>query len=264
MQPSPTWKAPKGLFELPSPEPVAEPEPEAETSTGVLIPTEAPAVDLVVPERVGSVVDIAKAKRGREGIEVSVTYPAEPGLYRLVPTLHTPSGVAYDAATQALLTPVLVRIGGKIAVAYGAPATLTLNSGMEAAIPVRVLNSGSEAWDLAVTLGPGQGGDDPANGYHTSRFPAVLTGTWVSTTAAPVPVASSTELDASIAGPGGSVAVTLAVTAPESPGEYLLLLDTISPTRGPLSALGSAPALVRVTVTDPGASPSSELPQRGG
>jgi hypothetical protein len=181
-----------------------------------------------------------------------------------VPTLHTPSGVAYDAATQALLTPVLVRIGGEIAVAYGAPATLTLNAGMEASIPVRVLNSGSEAWDLAVTLGPGQGGDDPANGYHTSRFPAVLTGTWVSTTAAPVPTPATAELDASIAGPGGSVAVALEVTAPDAPGEYLLLLDTISPTRGPLSALGSAPAIVRVTVTDAAASPTLAPPQRAG
>ena len=79
---------------------------------------------------------------------------------------------------------------GKIAVAYGAPPTLTLNAGMEAAIPVRVLNSGSEAWDLSVTLAPGEGTDDPASGYHTSRFPAVLTGTWVSTTAAPVPAAT--------------------------------------------------------------------------
>ena len=256
------------MFTLPSQQPAFEPEPTHDPAgteaSGVVIPTEAPAVDLVVPERTGSVVDIAKATRGPGGIEVAVTYPTEPGLYRLVPTLHTPSGVAYDAATQAMLTPVLVRIGGEIAVAYGAPATLTLNAGMEASIPVRVLNSGSEAWDLSVTLGPGQGGDDPTAGYHTSRFPAILTGTWVSTTSAPVPAAASTELDATIAGPGGSVAVALDVTAPDSPGEYLLLLDTISPTSGPLSALGSAPALVRVTVTEAAPDPTPVPPQRAG
>jgi hypothetical protein len=253
-KPSPTWAPPKGMFTLPSQQPAFEPDPTdapaSEESTGVVIPTEAPAVDLVVPERTGSVVVTTKATRGPGGIEVAVTYPTEPGLYRLVPTLHTPSGVAYDAATQAMLTPVLVRIGGEIAVAYGAPTNLILNAGMEASIPVRVLNSGSQAWDLSVTLGPGEGGDDPTSGYHTSRFPAILTGTWVSTTSAPVPAAASTELDATIAGPGGSVAVALDVTAPDSPGEYLLLLDTISPTSGPLSALGSAPALVRVTVTE--------------
>jgi hypothetical protein len=135
---------------------------------------------------------------------------------------------------------------------------------MDASVPVRVLNSGSEAWDVSVTLGPGEAGGDPATGYHTSRFPAVLTGTWVSTTAAPVPAASSTELDAAIAGPGGSVAVTLDITAPDAPGDYLLLLDTISPTRGPLSALGSAPAIVRVTVTDAPPDPTPAPPQRRG
>ena len=117
---------------------------------------------------------------------------------------------------------------------------------MEAAIPVRVLNSGSEPWDVSVTLQPGQAGDES---YHTSQFAAVLTGTWVSTTAAPVPAAASAELDPAVAGPGGAVSVTIGVTAPDAPGEYLLLLDTISPSRGALSALGSAPAIVRVTVT---------------
>jgi hypothetical protein len=237
---------------------------QADGEAEVVIPSEAPAVDLVVPERVGSVVNLAKAKAGPGGIEVAATYPAEPGLYRLVPTLHTPSGVAYDAATQALLTPVLVRIGGKIAVAYGAPANLTLHAGMDAKVPVRVLNSGSETWDLSVTLGPGEGGSEQASGYHTSRFPAVLTATWVSTTAAPVPAATSAELDSAIAGPGGSVAVSLDVVAPDTPGDYLLLLDTISPNRGPLSALGSAPALVRVTVTEAPPDPTPIPPQRRG
>ncbi|HEX5827340.1 MAG TPA: hypothetical protein VFY23_07455 [Candidatus Limnocylindrales bacterium] len=259
--PSATPTVNRGLFTLPeketAPEPVA-PEPEPGT---VAIPTEAPAVDLVVAERQGSVVEPVAAKSTADGLAVDVTFPTAPGLYRLVPTLHTPTGEAYDAATQAMLTPVLVRIGGKIAVAYGAPATLTLPAGMEAAIPVRVLNSGSERWDLSVTLQPGEAGDEA---YHTSEFPAVLTGTWVSTTAAPVPAASSAELDTTIAGPGGDVSVTLDITAPASPGEYLLLLDTISPTRGALSALGSTPALVRVTVTESIPSPSPVPPQRKG
>jgi len=237
---------PHGLFQLPPKTTVEDPSPAP--SVPVVIPQDAPAVDLVVPERTGSLVEPERAKVVDGGLSVPATFPTEPGLYRLVPTLHTPSGVAFDAATQALLTPVLVRIGGKIAVAYGAPATLTLAAGMTASVPVRVLNSGSEAWDLSVTLQPGQEGDP---GYHTSTFPAVLTGTWVSTTAAPVPAAVTADLDSSIAGPGGDVSVTLDVTAPGAPGVYLLLLDTISPSRGSLSALGSAPALIRVTVTGP-------------
>jgi hypothetical protein len=250
---------PHGLFQLPAGTASGTEDPAA--SPEVVIPDEAPAVDLVVPERQGSVVEPKPAKRAADGLAVDITFPTAPGLYRLVPTLHTPSGVAYDAATQALLTPVLVRIGGRIAVAYGAPAALTLAANMRASIPVRVLNSGSESWDVSLTLKPGEGGESE---YHTAAFSAVLTGTWVSTTAAPVPAASSVELDQAIKGPGGDVSVALDVTAPSAPGEYLLLLDTVSPTRGPLSALGSAPALIRVTVTDPGPSPTPVPPQRQG
>ena len=208
---------------------------------------------------------IAKATRGPGGIEVAVTYPTEPGLYRLVPTLHTPSGVAYDAATQAMLTPVLVRIGGEIAVAYGAPTNLTLNAGMEASIPVRVLNSGSEAWDLSVTLGPRPGRRRP-----DERLPHVpLPGDPDRRPGSRPPPPRSRRPRAPSStprspGPGGSVAVALDVTAPDSPGEYLLLLDTISPTSGPLSALGSAPALVRVTVTEAPPDPTPVPPQRAG
>jgi hypothetical protein len=60
------------------------------------------------------------------------------------------------------------------------------------------------------------------------------------------------------------VAVSLDVVAPDTPGDYLLLLDTISPNRGPLSALGSAPALVRVTVTEAPPDPTPIPPQRRG
>lgn len=262
--PTSTATVKHGLFQLPgggtsTSDPAGPAGPAASSVPQAVIPQEAPAVDLVVPERQGSVVEPKAAKRTGNGLAVDVTFPTQPGLYRLVPTLHTPDGTAYDAATQALLTPVLVRIGGRIAVAYGAPAALTIPASMDVTVPVRVLNSGSEAWDVSLTLQPGQGG---GTGYHTSAFHAVLTGTWVSTTGAPVPAPSSAELDPSIAGPGGDVSVTLAVTAPSAPGEYLLLLDTISPARGSLSALGSAPALVRVTVTDPGPSPTPIPPQR--
>jgi hypothetical protein len=53
--------------------------------------------------------------------------------------------------------------------------------------------------------------------------------------------------------PGGSAQVNLALTAPADPGDYLLLLDVVSPAVGPLSSVGSQPAIVRVTV---GAAPT--------
>ena len=112
--------------------------------------SEAPEVDLVVPEQIGSVVKPVRASRGAGGLGLDVTYPEAPGLYRLTATLHTPEGVAYDAATQALLVPVLVRVGGAMAVAYGAPATLSATAGVSASLPVRVLNAGASRWDQVV------------------------------------------------------------------------------------------------------------------
>jgi hypothetical protein len=44
------------------------------------------------------------------------------------------------------------------------------------------------------------------------------------------------------------VGASLGLTVPEAPGEYLLLLDVVTPERGSLVASGLAPALVRVTV----------------
>ena len=101
---------PRGMFTLPDVDPTADPSATAEQPSPraeVVIPTEAPAVDLVVPERTGSVVVLGKVTRGDGGISVAAAYPEAPGLYRLVPTLHTPSGEAYDEATQAAAHPGL-------------------------------------------------------------------------------------------------------------------------------------------------------------
>jgi hypothetical protein len=258
------YVAPRGLFTLPT-DPAPDPSPVAQQRrTEVIIPTEAPAVDLVVPERIGSVVAVGKVKRAGGGIAVEAEYPDVPGLYRLVPTLHTPSGEAYDAATQGLLTPVFVRVGGSVGVAYGAPSSLSLPALTTAVLPVRIVNSGSEAWDAYVTTPPGDDeGEQLPNGRLT-RLSATLTATWISATGLPVPVSSTAVLDPDIAGPGADVAVTLGIQAPEAAGDYLLLLDVVSAAHGPLSALGSAPAIIRVTVTDPIPSPTPIPPQREG
>jgi hypothetical protein len=253
------------MFSLP--ETVATPEPapvDVQADPAAAIPVEAPTVDLVVPERLGTVVDLVPASRVEAGLAVATTYPDAPGLYRLVPTLHTPSGEAYDAATQALLTPVFVRVGGAVAVAYGAPASLDLAAASTAVLPVRVLNAGSEAWDQFVTTAPGEGEDEDEAGPNgrITHLPATLTATWVSAHGHPVPSASVAALDPDISGPGTEVEVVLGLEAPETPGEYLLLLDVVSPALGPLSALGTAPALVRVTVTEPIPEPTAVPPQR--
>lgn len=220
----------------------------------------APQVDLVAPEHLGDVVNVGPAKRTREGLAIEVTYPSAPGMYRLVTTLHTPSGTAYDASTQELLTAVIVHVGGPVAVAYGAPATLSAPAGSRVSLPVRVVNSGSEAWDAESAEQPDLDGDALLIWLASSRIPARLFGTWVSTgdAGSDLPEPLYTVLDLSVSAPGGSGEVLLAAVAPAEPGEYLLLLDVVSPDRGPLSAFGNEPAIVRATITAPDPTPSPE------
>jgi len=228
----------------------------------------APEVDLVVPEQIGSVVEPARAGRTASGLRLDVRYPVAPGLYRLSAMLHTPEGVAYDAATQALLTPVIVRVGGPIAAAYGAPATLTLQADSLTGVPVRVVNAGSRRWDLVETAPVSLVAGEAFVPSRTTVVPARLVATWVSADGLPVPDPISVVLDPSVAAPGGASEALLTLVAPAGAGEYLVLLDVVSPANGPLSAVGSAPAIIRVSVGEapspapsPSPSPVTILPQ---
>ena len=88
-----------------------------------------------------------RRQRTGKGLNVGVTYPSAPGLYRLVVTLHNSTGVAYDAPTQSKLTSALVRVGGLYSAAFGAPTSLALAAGSTSTVGVRVVNAGSQGWD---------------------------------------------------------------------------------------------------------------------
>ncbi len=246
----------------PGPTPVTIPEP-----TPTLSPA-APEVDLVVPEQVGTVVTPAKAVRGARGLSLQVTYPPVPGLYRLTATLHTPEGVAYDAATQAMLTPVIVRVGGTRAVAYGAPSTLVVTAGQASEVAVRVLNAGAMRWDQVVTAAPNRIAGEEGLELRTTTLPAHLVATWVAGDGAAVPAPVTSRLDDGVYAPGGAVQAVLALQAPDVAGSYLLILDVLTPESGPMSALGSAPAIIRITVNaappTPTAPKTPVAPQRQG
>ncbi len=218
----------------PAPSPMPSPSP---------VPV-APAIDLVVAEQAGAVVEPVRSVPGPGGITLDVRYPTAPGLYRLTATLHTPEGVAYDAATQALLTPVLVRVSGPFAVAYGVPATLSVGAGGASSVPVRVLNAGSARWNAVVAAPPGPDGEPIGSAIVLPS----LVGTWVSTTGSEVPGPISVSLPGDAWAPGGSADLVLDLVAPAEPGSYLLLLDVVAPEHGPLSSLGGEPAMIRVTV----------------
>ncbi len=207
------------------------------------IPVDAPPdpVDLVVPEQAGSVVSPVSVKVSRSYLAVPVALPSTPGRYRLSLTLHDANGVAYDAATQALLPTLIVRVTGAFDGDIVAVPTAELTAGTAVDLHVRVVNLGQLPWGREATI------TRPHRG--TPKAEATVIGRWVSLTGSPVPAEDAeTSLPAGLK-PGQTVEATLGLTVPTVPGQYLLLLDIVSPDDGSLVATGAAPTLVRVTVS---------------
>ncbi|HET7702210.1 MAG TPA: hypothetical protein VFK35_02345 [Candidatus Limnocylindrales bacterium] len=231
----------------PEPAPGVEPAPATDDDPGTTA-TDAPPIDLVVPERAGDVVDpVAATKLATGGIEVPVTVPTTPGLYRLVSTVHDADGQAFDAATQALIPALVVRVTGPLTAAYTAPATATTAAGGPFALAVKVTNLGGQAWGRPAE----RHRVDAAETVPASR--ATLVARWVdlggsSAGGSAAGAAASSILPAGLA-PGSSVEIAFRMTAPAAPGEYLVVLDVVDPRTGSLAAAGVPPGIVRVTVT---------------
>jgi hypothetical protein len=219
----------------------------ADTDPGTTATSGSSLPDLVVPEVAGELVAPVRAKYlGSGGLSVAVRVPSAPGLYRLVATLHEADGLAYDAATQALVPALVVRVTGPRTAVYGVPATATARAAKPFTLSVDVSNLGNTAWGHAASR--------PAVG-EAELIPAAratLVGRWISLGAAggdPTGAAGtgSTILPAGLA-PGATVTAQLNLTGPVVPGEYLLVLDVLDPDSGSLAALGVPPGIVRVTV----------------
>ena len=171
-----------------------------------------------------------------------------PGKYRLTITLHDKDGVVYDAATQALIPSLIVRVTGDFDGAILATPTANLTAGTKAELDVRAINLGLTAWghEAIATATDLVGGGAPAQG-------ADVVGRWVPLSfgaALPTDPAAqsvSTELPIGLQ-PGVKVDTVLDLVAPTAPGQYLLLLDIVTPERGSLVASGADPTMIRVTV----------------
>ncbi len=229
--------------------PAATASPGPSTSPGPII-SPAPAaspepIDLVTPEVIGAVVAPIAATRTKDGISVPIRIPATAGLYRLVGTIHGKDGVAYDAATQALMPALIVRVTGPVSARYDAPATAFTTAGGTFKLRVGVTNLGASAWGTAAVNHHIGGAEvEPARR-------ATLVARWVNLAGqlggAAAPERTSV-LPPAFA-PGSSVAVNFTLTAPAAPGDYLLLLDVITPQVGSLAIAGAAPGLVRIRVS---------------
>ncbi len=223
-------------------------QPRAQAGHEPLLPPTPPETyTLVQPERLGDVVEPVRATVRKKRLGLPVTLPAAPGLYRLTLTLHDPDGIAYDAATQALLPTLLVRVVGQVDARILVTPEATLEAGSIVPLDLRVANLGAEAWGRE-----GAGGATSPDG-GTRAEAARVTGHWIALDANGTDAgagAVATTLPAGLAG-SATAEATLVLDVPRAPGAYLLVLDVVTPADGSLAALGVTPAMVRVTVIPP-------------
>jgi hypothetical protein len=220
----------------------------SDTDPGTTAPGNAAVPDLVVPEVPGELVAPVAARHLKSGgFSVRVRVPATPGLYRLVATLHEPDGLAYDAATQALIPALVVRVTGPQTAVYAVQPTATASAGQSVDLSVGITNLGRTPWGQVAAM---------LNAGEAERVPATrawVVARWVSLgTVVPVGADASAGATAFLpAGmaPGASTTVDFGLTAPTSPGVYLIVLDVVDPGVGSLAALGVPPGIVRVTIT---------------
>jgi hypothetical protein len=214
----------------------------------LLLPESPPtALDLVAAEQTGALVAPAALKIGKSNLSMGVNLPTTPGRYRLTITLHDRDGVAFDEATQALLPTMLVRVTGDPDGAVLAAPSNTLAAGTHVSLPVRVVNLGTAAWGHERM----QSTKDPDR--STPAVAADLVGHWVALGGGAVltiPGEVSMRLPPGLQ-PSQETDAALAIDVPTVPGDYLLLLDVITPEHGSLTAVGVAPTIVRVKVVAP-------------
>jgi hypothetical protein len=209
-----------------------------------------PDFGLVSAERLADVIAPARLKIGKNQMTVHVATPTAPGRYRLTVTLHDADGVVYDPVTQAQVPSLIFRVTGDIDAGFDAPSRLDLAPGATVGLPVFVANLGKYAWGHEAF-------DDPRDPEGAVQAEAAhLTGTWVALGTSEDPAQQDAADAASVksaALPAGfeprSIATPeLQLFAPSVAGDYLLILDIVTPESGSLTARGVEPAIIRVTV----------------
>ena len=220
---------------------------------------EPPQIQLVAPELPGIVV-VADATAKLTRLTVPVTLPERTGLYRMSTTLHDRDGVAFDAATQALVPALIVRVTGPLWASYAIADTVEATSEAPLVLPIRLANTGSESWsagpvdqpDACGTADPAPASlspEVPATG-SVQRRPAWLVARWIALDRmadGPLPP-SDVSGPPTYLSPGASAVFAFDLVAPSEPGHYLLVIDVVLADRGSLAAHGVPPGLVRVIV----------------
>jgi hypothetical protein len=128
-----------------------------------------------------------------------------------------------------------------------AAPTAELTAGGTVALHVRVRNLGLAAWGHDVIV------HRPRRG--TPAEAATVIGRWISLSGLDDPTAGDGPAAPDVQAPlppgllpGATAATSLLLTVPTAAGQYLLVLDVVTPEGGSLVAAGADPTLVRVTV----------------
>ncbi|MEJ7748733.1 MAG: hypothetical protein WKF56_05495 [Candidatus Limnocylindrales bacterium] len=215
-------------------------------------PVEPPSLGLVTPERLGDVIAPVRVKIARKSRAFMMELPAAPGRYRLTITLHDAEGVMYDPATQAMLPSLIVRITNELDAEIIAPARIELEAGAATTVPLWAANLGKQPWGHAAIRNV----KDPER--STPATAARLTGQWISLGAfddAAQAAASAAAVEPKTLpwalAPREMVPVNLDLAAPTVPGDYLLVLDILTPERGSITASGVEATIIRVRVAKP-------------
>ena len=252
------------------PAPSASPAASSEAGASPIAETgglpSAPPIVLISPEVPGAVVDLSEVKVTRSSISAELVTPIEPGLYRLSVSIHDGDGVAFDARTQERIPALTVRVTGELSAVVSVADRLRVTAGATVDLPVTVANTGHVAWVFREARQSFAGAlTMPAPGERDSA----LVGQWMrldgSGTASDAVAAETVAARATIEPlPGATEDVVLAVTAPPEPGNYLLVLDVVSPLYGSLTAVGGSPVVVRVEVVPPESGGTQGGGQAGG
>lgn len=244
-------------------DPVA-PDPAASDSGELDAP---PDFGLVTAERIGDVVAPQAMKVDRKYMSLRLVSPKTPGRYRLSVMLHDKDGVAFDAASQAMVSALIVRLTGPHDAVVAAPSSVEIAPGAAHEMTLWITNVGSSPWGAEAVLGTRIEGNSRKLTGSVSATHARVVGTWI-----PLGAGSQVEVDAAAAAavkptelpagftPRSVTKVDVRMFAPSAPGDYLLLLDIVTPQVGSLAAQGVDPTIVRVRVATPTPSvePSAE------
>jgi hypothetical protein len=162
-----------------------------------------------------------------------------------------------------MLPGLIVRVTGDVDAEVIAPAAVSLARGAATTLSLWTANLGKDAWGVK---GKHEGRDPRA---WTSGTSARMVGQWVAlgglddpTQAAAAVAASVTPAALPVALKAGKpVLVGLPLFVPSVPGEYLLVLDILTPDHGSIVANGVEPTIIHVTVTEP-VLPAASAPRR--